>query len=106
MCNVNFRCVYKFCDVRAGVVKFRYCSRCSLSLSFTLLPLLTKNVFHLDLYCLIMYGPKNGRATIRPPPVSDESRVLDTVTEASNPRARAQAVDAVMNAGICFLITY
>ena len=75
-----------------ALFKFWYCSRHSLSLPFTLLPLLTKNVFHLDLYYLIMYGPKNGRATIRLTPVSDESRVLDTVTEASNRRAIAQAL--------------
>ena len=40
-----------------------------------------------------MYGTKNGRATIRPPPVSDESRVVDTVTEAFNPRASARVRD-------------
>ena len=42
MCDVNFRCVYKFGDVRAGVVVISVMLARSLSFSFTLLPLLTK----------------------------------------------------------------
>ena len=42
MCDVYFRCVYKFGDVRAGVVVISVMLARSLSLLFTLLPLLTK----------------------------------------------------------------